>query len=318
MNLQPIETYLKTKKNWDKRSSVRSSDETYDLKLNHIDSDNDTSLQFSTFCPILNHEKLKSLDNRQKKYVTGLQLLEFVIKTTKFEVDHVNRVANCLALGKYKFDIPKILKLDALKIYTDEGYHAYFSQKISDQIMDYLNVKDDLMPYIMKFFDKVDNIKSKFDKKYDYLSDISSVIISESMICQDISEEMKGIVYEPVRIMFKEHIHDEYFHANFFGTIFKIIWPQLSNEEKEIMGQNLIDAMNVFAEPRTDIYFYSLSKIGFSNEDISKYIDDIYNNDEWKVEKAKKRMSHSLKLLDNCGVFKVQSIKNNFENRGFI
>ena len=164
--MQPLATYIKTKKNWDERSSVRSSDETYDLKLNNIDSDNDTGLQFSTFCPILNHEKFKYLDKRQKKYVTGLQLLEFVIKTTKFEVDHVNRVANSIALGKYKFDIPKVLKLDALKIYTDEGYHAYFSQKISDQIMDYLNITDDLMPYVIKFFDKVDNIKLKFDNKY--------------------------------------------------------------------------------------------------------------------------------------------------------
>jgi hypothetical protein len=316
--MQPLATYIKTKKNWDERSSVRSSDETYDLKLNNIDSDNDTGLQFSTFCPILNHEKFKHLDKRQKKYVTGLQLLEFVIKTTKFEVDHVNRVANSIALGKYKFDIPKVLKLDALKIYTDEGYHAYFSQKISDQIMDYLNIKDDLMPYVIKFFDKVDNIKLKFDKKYHYLSDLSSVIVSESMICNDISEEMKGIVYEPIRVMFKEHLHDEYFHSNFFGTIFKIIWPQLSDKEKEIMGQNLIDAMNVFAEPRTDIYFYSLSKFGFSKEIISKCIDDTHNNDEWKIEKAKKRMSNLLRLLDTCGVFKIQLLKNKFEKRGFI
>ena len=220
MNLQPLEFYIKTKKNWNKRSSVRSSDEEYDLKLSDSYLDDDTGLQFSSFCPILNHEKLKFLDNSQRRYVTALQLLEFLIKTTKFEVDYVNRVANSLALGKYKFDIPKILKLDALKIYTDEGYHAYFSQKISDQIMDYLNVKDDLMPYVVKFFDKVDNIKSKFDKKYDYLSDLSTVIIAESMICQDISEEMKGIVYEPIRISFREHLHDEYFHSNFFKTIF--------------------------------------------------------------------------------------------------
>lgn len=318
MNSRPIEFYIKTKKDWDKKSSVRSSDETYDLKLSDSYLNDDTGLQFSTFCPILNHEKLKFLDKRQRKYVTALQLLEFLIKTTKFEVDHVNRVANSLALGKYKFDIPKVLKRDALQMYTDEAYHAYFSQKINDQIMDYLNVKDDLMPYVVKFFDKVDNIKSKFDKKYDYLSDLSTVIIAETMICQDISDEMKGIVYEPIRIMFKEHLHDEFFHANLFKTIFKILWPQLSSEEKEIMGQNLLDAMNILAEPRTDIYFYSLSKIGFSYEIISKCVDDIYNNDEWKVEKAKKRMSHPLKLLDRCGVFEIQSIKKKFEHRGFI
>jgi hypothetical protein len=76
--------------------------------------------------------------------------------------------------------------------------------------------------------------------------------------------------------------------------------------------------MNVFAEPRTDIYFYSLSKFGFSKEIISKCIDDTHNNDEWKIEKAKKRMSNLLRLLDTCGVFKIQLLKNKFEKRGFI
>ena len=248
----------------------------------------------------------------------GAQLLEFLIKTTRFEVDHVNKVANNLALEKYDFNIPKILKLDALKIYTDEGYHAYFSKKISDQIIDYFAIKDDLTPYIISFFNKVDNIGSKYDKKFNYLANLSSVIVSESMICGDISEEMKGIVYEPIRIMFKEHIHDEYFHANYFGTLFKILWPQLTKEEKEIMGFNLCESMVVFAEPRVDIYFYSLSKLGFTKDFISKCIKDIYDTYDWKVNKAKKKMLHTLKLLDTCGVFKIPLVNKEFINKGFI
>ena len=195
MNNEALNLYVKTKKDWDKRSSVRTSKEIYDLNLNDINSEN-TNWHFSTYCPILQHKNLKSLSEPQKKSIMGAQLLEFLIKTTRFEVDHVNKVANNLALEKYDFNIPKILKLDALKIYTDEGYHAYFSKKISDQIIDYFAIKDDLTPYIISFFNKVDNIGSKYDKKFNYLANLSSVIVSESMICGDISEEMKGIVYE--------------------------------------------------------------------------------------------------------------------------
>jgi hypothetical protein len=318
MNSQSLNIYIKTKKDWDKRSSVRTSEETYDLNLDNMDSTIVSDQQFSTYCPILLHEKLKLLGNKQKKFVMGSQLLEFLIKTTKFEVDYVNKVTNSLALGKYKFDIPNILKLDALKIYTDEGYHSYFSKKISDQIMDYFNITSDLMPYVVNFFDRVDNIGSKFDKKFDYLSNLSCVVVSEAMICHDISDEMRGVVYEPVRIMFREHMHDEYFHANYFGTLFKVLWPQLSKEEKEIMGHNLCESMDIFAEPRTNIYFYSLSKLGFTKEFISQCIKDIYNTHEWKVDKAKKKMTQPLKLLNDCGVFEIQSIRKEFENRGFI
>lgn len=318
MNHQALDTYIKTKKEWDEASSVRTSEETYELKLDKIDKEGDSIWNFSTHCPILNHNEFKSLTNDQKKYVMGLQLLEFVLKTTKFEIDYVNKVANNLALEKYNFKIPNILKIDALKIYTDEGYHAYFSQKIADQIMDYFNIKDDLSPYIKKFFDKIDKIGSQNEKKYEFLSNLSNVIVSESMICQDISKEMKGIVYEPIRIMFKDHMHDEYFHANFFGTLFKILWPQLSDKEKEILGLNLYDSINAFAEPRTDIYFYSLSKLGFTNEFISKCINKTYDNDEWKIVNAKKKMSHPLKLLDSCGIFEIPSVSKKFKTRGFI
>ena len=74
---------------------------------------------------------------------------------------------------------------------------------------------------------------------------------------------MKGIVYEPIRVMFKEHLHDEYFHSNFLAPYLKLYGLNYIDKEKEIMGQNLIDAMNVFAEPRTDIYFYLYLNLDF-------------------------------------------------------
>ena len=118
--------------------------------------------------------------------------------------------------------------------------------------------------------------------------------------------------------MFKDHMHDEYFHANYFGTLFKILWPQLSKEEKEIMGFILCESMVVFAEPRVGIYFYSLSKLGFTEDFISKCIKDIYDTYDWKVNKAKKRMLQTLKLLNTCGVFKIPLVNKEFANRGFI
>ena len=229
---QVLELYLKTKKDWDKKSSVRSSGESYDLNINKIDPKKDPDWHVSNYSGILQHEKLSSLTEEQKKFVMGTQLLEFVIKTTKFEIDYVNVVANNLALGKYYFKLPEVLKLDALKIYTDEGFHAHFSLQMSDQIKKYYKIDDDLSPYLDGFFEKLNNLGNRFDKNYKYLSLIAAVIVSESMIVQDISNEMKDVVYEPIRAMFKDHMIDEAFHANYFGTLFKIIWPQLLGKRK--------------------------------------------------------------------------------------
>lgn len=316
MNNQAIDLYLKTKKDWDKRASVRISEENYDLNL--IDSGVDENWHLPSYSGILQHKDLTSLNDSQKRFIMGTQLLEFVEKTAIFEVEYVNKVANSLALNKYNFEIPEILKIDALKIYTDEGFHAHFSKKMSNDIKEYYNIDDDLYPFLKGFFEKVENIGSKFEKKYKHLSEIASTIVSESMIVQDMSGEMKGIVYKPIIAMFKDHMIDEAFHANYFGTLFKIIWPQLNEFEKEIMGFNLFESMIIFGTPRVDIYYYSLSRLGYSKEFISKCIEDTYGTSNWKIDNIKKRMSQTLKLLDICGVFKISSVRQCFLKQGLI
>ena len=98
------------------------------------------------------------------------------------------------------------MKLDALKIYTDEGYHAYFSKKIADQIIEYYDIKDDLSPYINSFFKKIDCELNTEGANNGNLAMLACVIVSESMIVNDIAGEMKDIVYEPIRKMFKNHM----------------------------------------------------------------------------------------------------------------
>tara|TARA_B100000315_G_C14462761_1_gene534505 strand:- start:137 stop:379 length:243 start_codon:yes stop_codon:yes gene_type:complete len=68
MNNQALELYIKTKKDWDKRSSVRTSDETYDINFSDLESKDNSNWHMSTYAGILQHEKLKSLNDDQKKF----------------------------------------------------------------------------------------------------------------------------------------------------------------------------------------------------------------------------------------------------------
>lgn len=318
MNNEALDFYVKTKKDWDKHAAVRVSNKSYDLNIDNISSNEDLNWHLPSYSLVLEHDDLKSLDDDQKKFVMGTQLLEFVEKTTIFEVEHVNNVANSLALGKYDFEIPNILKVDAFKIYTDEGFHALFSKKMSDDIKKYYKIEDDITPYLKNFFSKLNNIGSKFGKKYSYLSNLSSTIVSESMIVQDISNEMRGIVYEPIIEMFKDHMIDEAYHANYFGTLLKVIWPQLSDKQKEIMSSNLCESILLMSKPRVDIYYYSLSKLGFDKKRISEIINDVYDNKETKKNTLKKKSSQVLKLLKNSGVFNFTFAKEKFKRNGLI
>ena len=146
---------------WDKRAGVRNNPEAYDLRL---PTDGDTagterSWHLPTYAGILGHPALGGLTDSQREYGKGTQLLEFVSKQTRFEVDYVNLVAAKLAHGKYDFEMPEQLKLDALKIYTDEAYHAYYTQKIANQISAHFKVGQcDIDEHVGDFYTKTERI----------------------------------------------------------------------------------------------------------------------------------------------------------------
>jgi hypothetical protein len=313
------EIYDKKSVKWDNFAGVRSDSETYDLNLSKYQKNSALSWHLKTYSGILTHPELKNVSDEHVEYIKGIQLLEFVLKQTVFEVDCVNYVASKLAHNKYSFNLNQKLKLDALKIYTDEGYHAYYTQKVAQQIANYYVVNmDDLQKYISNYYIKIEQLVGKFGSEYKDLCMLAFVISGENQIVSDISEQMRGVVYEPIRNMFRNHMKDEVFHAHFFTQIFEEVWPQLNTMQKECMGLTFLDSMQILGVPRTDIYFYSLSKIGYSVEQITKYIDDIYNNEEWTEVRVKDRMLPTLELLKNNNVFEVEVLKRKFEEKKYI
>lgn len=319
--LKPDNRYSAFSRAWDVKAGVRNNPETYDLCLpasGAYDAEM-RSWHLPTYSGVLQHPKLCGLTPAQQEYVKGTQLLEFVTKQTRFEVECVNWVASRLAHGKYSFELTEQLKLDALKIYTDEAYHAYYTQKIADQIRTFYGVdEEDMADCVEDFFEKIEAVFASFPPKHRSLSMLAFVIAGESQIVSDISEQMKGIVFEPIRAMFRDHMRDEVFHAHFFAKVFKLCWPQLSHEEKEIMGLSFCAAMELLGAPRTAIYYLSLAKLGYSSHDISGFIKDVYDNKEWLTTKVSARMQPTLDLLHQHGVFQISSVDNAFRNKGYF
>jgi hypothetical protein len=317
-NNSNINKYLSTRKDWEINARVRNCDESYDLNLSNANFKDDICWHLPSYSNILNHHELQEISYLSKKFIMGTQLLEFVIKTTRFEIEYVNKVASKLALGDLNFNIPQVMKLDALKIYTDEGYHAYFSQKIADQIIEYYGVKDDLIPFTNNFFNNLDYILHRGSTSDKDLALLACVIVSESMIVSDIASEMKDVVYEPIRLMFKNHMIDEAFHGKYFLTLFNMIWQQLSDAERIIFADYICEFITIFGKPRTDIYKYSLKVLGFDDNKINSIINEMYDTKEWRIDRVKAKMSQILSALDQNKAFENLPIKIKFADRNYI
>ena len=128
-------------------------------------------------------------------------------------------MASKISLSNYKFS-PEKIKLDALKIYTDEAFHAY-SKRIEQQLKEYYSIDTDFDKYVSPFFEKVDSFLDLANQKNENdLIELALIIIAENTILFDLSESMRGLVYEPIINMFKDHINDEAFHASFHTSFY--------------------------------------------------------------------------------------------------
>lgn len=299
---------------WDQRAGVRNNPERYELNLVE-DQSSETSWHLPNYSAILEHSELQNLTDEQKEFVMGTQLLEFVTKQTVFEIDCVNAVASKIAHNKTDFKLSESLKLDALKIYTDEGYHAYYTQKVANQIREHYKIgESDIYPFVRPFYEKLDKLFSQFGEEYVDLAKLGLVIVGESQIVSDISEEMKQIVHEPIRVMFRDHMADEVFHAKFFAVLLESVWPQLDLDSQVVLCKSMIDSMILLGTPRTDIYYFSLAQLGFSSQTIRKCIEETYETHEWTVARIAERVKPTISLLHTVGVFKNLKCRDLFES----
>jgi hypothetical protein len=300
--------------NWDFNAGVRRSQEKFDLSQDLIKGKPlKQSWHLPGYSAVLKHSSLSFLTEDQKEYIRGTQLLDFVSKQAIFEIDCVNYVARLLANGGYPFVLSPRLQLDALKVYTDEGYHSYYTKKVADQIREYYDVDEKVVSDCTNFFfEKIEKIKLSEGSKNKDLAMLALVIVAECQIVNDISREMEQLVYEPIRMLFRDHMKDEAFHASFFKAVMHEIWPQLTIPERALMGRIFCASMFLLGTPRTQIYHHSLAKFGVASETIAECIADIYDTYDWKTTKIRERMAPTLALLKKLDMFEIPELKKLF------
>ena len=86
---------------------------------------------------------------------------------------------------------------------------------------------------------------------------------------------------------------------------------------KEIIGLCIHDLLWIIAAPRTDVFFYSLAKIGFKKYEINTIIQETYTADK-VYSTVRSKSAVPLNLLKNVGVFNLPSVRDRFKDSGLL
>lgn len=301
---------------WDKTSSVRARPYRYDCSDNNIINQLKMKSWFVfESIAILNHQAINAVSAENKNYLLACYMINFLEYTTILEHDLANQAATIIAHNRLSIDLPISIRLEALKLYTDEGYHAYFSADVAEQIAKIMDVK-----LRQPYFPKIERLKlfaNQAPQRFQSLTWFAIGFVSETVITKSFLYCFRSTLLDPIYNLLGDHLHDERKHAKYFSDLFTYVWERISNEEQAYLGDILPKIIKYFFSPHHLWLEHSLQHIGINHSIITEIITT-YDSSANFIKRVRDGASATLYALEKSGVFKNASIRKNFNEEELI
>ena len=177
--------------------------------------------------PHLAHPVVAALPAERRETLTLLHLYQFLLATTHVETRVVNVGAERIANGRLGIDVPAATRMDAFKIYCDEGYHALYSLDLAGQIAGVTGVPVPRWDY-GSFVERLAVAARAQLPDEPVLAQLLQVVVFETLITAILNEapgypDLDGTVRDVLR----DHARDEGRHHRFFTAFFHHLWAGL-------------------------------------------------------------------------------------------
>jgi P-aminobenzoate N-oxygenase AurF len=189
--------------------------------------------------PHLGHEALRQATPQQQHELTLRHLYQFLLSTTHLETRIVNRAAERIANGRSGINLAMSVRLDAFKVYCDEGYHALYSLDLADQIAEETGIPIPLWDY-GGFVARLEQTGSQLLPDAPHLVPLLQAVVFETLITAVLNEiPPDPTVMTVVRELTRDHAKDEGHHHRFFVKFFHELWYQLDSSLSEPVAHTL-------------------------------------------------------------------------------
>jgi hypothetical protein len=177
--------------------------------------------------PHLAHPVVAALPAARRETLTLLHLYQFLLATTHVETRVVNVGAERIANGRLGIDVPAATRMDAFKVYCDEGYHALYSLDLAGQIAGVTGVPVPRWDY-GSFVERLGVAARAQLPDEPVLAQLLQVVVFETLITAILNEapgypDLDGTVRDVLR----DHARDEGRHHRFFTAFFHHLWTGL-------------------------------------------------------------------------------------------
>lgn len=268
-----------------------------------------------TLVPYCDHPRVRELPEPARAALLARHLYHYLGFTAQFETRVVNRATERIAGGRSGMDLPTATRLDAYRIYCDEGYHSLFSLDVVDQIARASKIPPlayDFGPYLAR----LDAVGEHALPDEPVLARLLQVVVFETLITAILNDVPKDPrVLTLVRETVRDHARDEAWHHAFFTRFFRELWARESAGRRERIARCLPGLIRSSLLPDLRPVRASLAAAGLGPRAVAEVVRDAYPADT--VDEGIRASSrHAVRLFEETGVMDVAGGREAFEAAG--
>jgi hypothetical protein len=250
----------------------------------------------------MSHPEVVRRGDDVKYTILGKRLHSYNRFTSELELEAIIPASKDIALRRTPLLFDAQTARDALKIVTDEAYHALCAEEMTHELTEATGVYPGLAR-TPAFLVELAAADHNPDRKWKSLNLLSFACISETLITGILAKvpQDKAVIPE-VRSIIADHARDEAVHHAYFSGLMRMIWLQLSDADKDIFGPMLPHWIVSFLSPDKSTEADWLIGAGFTGEEATRIVNETYEDkDVGQIVKSSARPS--LNLMRKIGMF---------------
>ena len=300
---------------WDRKASVRSKPDCFELPAD-LDRQLLTQDWFPpAFLPYLAHPLIQGLGRATQQRLAANHLVYFLDYTTLLEHKIVNRAVETLVHGDLAMAVPRPMRTAALQLYTDEGYHALFSDTLAAQIAHWYGI--DNRHRVPRRIRHLLALVQRTAPQQVPLAWFFIGFVSETIIAKELLAITRDSLIPCVYHMLREHLEDEARHSRYFCEVFGYTWEALAAARQPAAADLLLAIIQVFAQIDGQWLRESFASAGIDPATRTQVIEPLLQPQAW-AQRARANATTTLATMKKYGFFEPAYNRQLFVDAGLI
>jgi len=241
--------------------------------------------------------------------------VHFLDYTTLLEHRIVNRAVETIIHGELPAYVPQRMKTAALQLYTDESYHALFSNQLAEQISGLHGIAN--RPAMPRRIARLNALIARTHEKHRALAWFLLGFVSETIIARELLDACRETLVSCVNDMLRDHLADEARHSRYFSEVFHYLWITLNGRQRLFTARTLLEIIETFFEADERWLHQSLFGAGIADSAINEILAGMTDAQTTR-QRTRAGAAPTLDALDKAGFFASPNNRKLFAKAGLI